>query len=73
MVGSCLNSSTAVHLLPLTDYGGDLDGGLLTDEKSQKFSGGFSWIAKPTDQSSSIGMATFEANLVGIGCILKKE
>jgi L-alanine-DL-glutamate epimerase-like enolase superfamily enzyme len=67
MVGSCLNSTTAAHLLALTDNGGDMDGGLLVDKKSQKFDGGFLWVTQPTGPNGYIGMATFPDNCVGIG------
>ena len=37
MVSSRLNCNTAVHLLSVSDNGGDLDGPLLVDEPSQLF------------------------------------
>lgn len=44
MVGSSLNSNAAAHLLcTVADLGSDLDGGLLVDDKSQRFVGGFAW------------------------------
>lgn len=62
-----MNSTTAAHLLALTDNGGDMDGGLLVDKKSQKFDGGFLWVTQPTGPKGYIGMATFPDNCVGIG------
>eukprot|EP00026_Physarum_polycephalum_P009161 Phypoly_transcript_09273.p1 GENE.Phypoly_transcript_09273~~Phypoly_transcript_09273.p1 ORF type:complete len:423 (+),score=78.39 Phypoly_transcript_09273:66-1334(+) len=44
MVASSLNSNAAAHLLcTVADLGSDLDGGLLVDDKSQLFEGGFVW------------------------------
>jgi len=43
MVASNLNSNSAASLFPFTDNGGDLDGGLLIEEDSQWFEGGFTW------------------------------
>eukprot|EP00708_Paratrimastix_pyriformis_P003356 GAFH01002130.1.p1 GENE.GAFH01002130.1~~GAFH01002130.1.p1 ORF type:complete len:405 (-),score=87.75 GAFH01002130.1:28-1242(-) len=42
MVGSVVACANAGAVLPLADYG-DLDGGLLVDEASQRFTGGFRW------------------------------
>jgi len=43
MVASNLNCNSAASLFPFTDNGGDLDGGLLIEEDSQWFEGGFTW------------------------------
>ncbi len=59
MVGSVLNSTTAAHLLPLTDNGGDLDGSLLVTEDSQKFHHGFIWNEE--------GCIVWNPNQFGIG------
>ncbi|EGG24276.1 mandelate racemase/muconate lactonizing enzyme domain-containing protein [Cavenderia fasciculata] len=42
MVGSSLNANAAAHILTsVSNYGGDLDGGLLVDDQSQLFKDGF--------------------------------
>eukprot|EP01111_Echinosteliopsis_oligospora_P016324 TRINITY_DN6734_c0_g1_i1.p1 TRINITY_DN6734_c0_g1~~TRINITY_DN6734_c0_g1_i1.p1 ORF type:complete len:430 (-),score=69.52 TRINITY_DN6734_c0_g1_i1:84-1373(-) len=49
MVGSCLNSNAAASLVcTVSNFGGDLDGGLLVREDSQKFTGGFEWMKDGT-------------------------
>lgn len=67
MVASRLNSSTAAHLVPFANFGCDLDGSLLVDEPSQKFTGGFEWGSQ---ESKYFGFVTL-SNLDGIGVLPK--
>ncbi|GAM28921.1 hypothetical protein SAMD00019534_120970, partial [Acytostelium subglobosum LB1] len=64
MVGSSLNSNAAAHLLAiLSDYGGDLDGGLLVDDQSQLFTGGFSIVED--------GLVQMSNTHYGVGVVVK--
>ncbi|EFA75622.1 mandelate racemase/muconate lactonizing enzyme domain-containing protein [Heterostelium album PN500] len=64
MVGSSLNCNAAAHILAsVSDYGGDLDGGLLITDESQLFNGGFSIVNNGDVKISSES---------GIGVKLKK-
>jgi len=50
MVGSHLSASTVAHLSYLADFGVDLDGSLLVDEKSNHWKGGFDWKGPESDR-----------------------
>lgn len=63
MVGSTLNSNTVAQLLPLSDLGGDLDGTLLVQPRTDRFSGGFAFGAD--------GCAVLSDAAPGIGVELK--
>jgi len=69
MVSSCLNSSTASQLVPFADYGCDLDGSLLVDDASSKFTGGFEW----GNTGSKFGYVTFPEGMIGVGVHLKHQ
>lgn len=66
MVASGLSSNIAAHLLPLADYGGDLDGSLLVEEESELFEGGFTW---DTDKDRG---TVYLPSLPGIGMRVKQ-
>jgi hypothetical protein len=68
MVASRLSCNIAVHLFSFTDKGGDLDGSLLVDEKSQQFEGGYEWIPlESRGRNENHGLIKFPANAVGLG------
>lgn len=66
MVASSLNVSAAAHLLcSLSDFGGDLDGGLLIDDATQLFE-------NDAFQLLDNGLIKMNSNNYGVGVTLKK-
>jgi hypothetical protein len=43
MVSSRVSTTAAAAILPLSHFGGDLDGQLLVSEESDRFTGGLNW------------------------------
>jgi L-alanine-DL-glutamate epimerase-like enolase superfamily enzyme len=62
MVSTSLSCTAFAHLMALADIG-DLDGGLLVDEKSQILQGGFKWDKNDANETGFISIP----NLPGIG------
>lgn len=73
MVGSTLNASQATHLLPhaVDDCWGDLDGSLLTQPASDRFTGGMQW-SEGNDTQRATGVIRMDnTGKGGCGCIIK--